>query len=76
VAIVLDLPAEAVHARNLARVERVVEPVVVDRQLAALRRTLGLGQLPDEGFSAVHRLASAAELDAVRLIRMGTPGPG
>ena len=76
VAIVLDLPAEAVHARNRARTERVVEPLVVDRQLAALRRTLGRGQLHDEGFSAVHRLGSTIELDAVRLIRLGMPGSG
>ena len=76
VAIVLDLPAPEVHARNRAREERVVEPVVVDRQVAALHRSVDRGQLAGEGFNAVHRLASAAVVDGVRLIRETAPGAG
>jgi protein phosphatase len=76
VAIVLDLPGEAVHARNAARVERVVAAGVVDRQLAALQRSLADGLLLAEGFGAVHRLGSAAELNAVQLVRVNRPGSG
>jgi protein phosphatase len=68
VAIVLDLPAAVVHARNLGRSGRVVEAAIVDAQLAALRRTTG-DRLTAEGFGAVHVLSSAAEVDAVQLLR-------
>jgi predicted kinase len=75
VAIVLNLPAPLVHQRNAGRVERIVEPGIVDRQLADLERTLALGQLGREGFSAVHVLSSPTEIDGVRLVRARTrPG--
>ena len=45
-----------------------VESGVVDAQLAALRRTTR-ERLVAEGFGAVHVLSSAAEVDAVQLIR-------
>jgi protein phosphatase len=72
VAIVLDLPRGTVHERNAARLERVVERAIVDAQLAALARTLALGQLAAEGFVAVHVLSSVAEVDAVQVVRPGT----
>jgi protein phosphatase len=74
VAIVLNLPASLVHQRNAGRRERVVEPGVVDRQLADLGRTLA-GQLGHEGFSAVHVLSSATDVDGVRLVRARTAPP-
>jgi predicted kinase len=72
VAIVLDLPGWTVHERNAARMERVVERAVVDGQLAALRRTLVLGHLAAEGFSAIHVLSSPSEVDRVELVRTRT----
>ena len=72
VAIVLNLPAVLVHRRNAGRVERVVEPGVVDRQLADLERTLALGQLGNEGFSAVHVLSSATDVETTRVVRLRT----
>ncbi len=77
IAIVLALPAEVVHARNLARKDRVVDPSVVDRHLDRLARTLGDGGLAGasssgisgEGFAAVHVLRSAPEVDDVVLER-------
>jgi predicted kinase len=71
IAIVLDLPGPVVHQRNAARTERVVDARVVDDQLAALRRTLAVGQLAAEGFAAVHTLSSTMELENVRLVRAG-----
>jgi protein phosphatase len=68
VAIVLDLPAAVVHARNLGRCGRVVEAAIVDAQLAALRRTTR-ERLAAEGFGAIHVLSSAAEVDEVQLVR-------
>ena len=70
IAVVLDLPADAVHERNLARQERVVAAAVVDRQLADLRRSIARGDLIAEGFVAVYRIASTAVLDVVRLTRL------
>jgi predicted kinase len=75
VAIVLNLPGPVVHRRNAARVERIVEAGVVDAQLAALRRTIELGQLAAEGFSAVHILSSAVDVDHARLVRARTSRP-
>ena len=47
VALVLDLPPAIIHAQNAARTARVVDPAVVDRHLAAIRRTVDEGQLSD-----------------------------
>ena len=73
VAIVFDLPPHVVHARNLARTSRVVEPTVVSVHLALLRRAVQRGLLDSEGFTAIHRLRSQAEFDLVRIERR--PGP-
>ncbi len=70
VAIVLDLPRETVHARNEARRERVVESAVIDRQLADLGRTLARDQLAAEGFLAVTRITSTAELQGLIVRRV------
>lgn len=74
IAIVLDLPPEVVHARNAARLERVVEAAVVDRQLADLRLTLDGHQLDEEGFAAVVRVRSGVALEALRLVRLAGDG--
>lgn len=68
IAIVLDLPLEAIHERNLAR-ERVVDAAVVDRHHALLARLLARGTLQSEAFAAVHVLRGAAEVDAATVSR-------
>jgi protein phosphatase len=74
VAIVLDLPADVVHARNAGREARVVPPEIVDRHLAGLGEALGAGRLATdgleaEGFEAVWVVRDPAELDALRIVR-------
>jgi predicted kinase len=69
IAIVLVPSPADVHARNAARPGGVVPADVVDRQLAAAAalgatRDEVVARLLDEGFAAVHVLASAAEIDA------------
>jgi predicted kinase len=51
-AIVLDLPLATIRAQNASR-ERVVGDDVIDRHLAALRRTLDRDELPREGVAPV-----------------------
>jgi len=70
VAIVLDLPAPVVLARNAARPGRVVPEDAVRRQLQALERVTRADHLSSEGFAFVVRLRDAAELDAVRIVRV------
>jgi protein phosphatase len=70
VAIVFDLPAGLVHARNATRVGRVVDPAVVDRHLALLASSLGDGGIPLEGFGEVHVLGAEAEIDGASLERL------
>jgi protein phosphatase len=60
VAIVLDLPDDAVHAQNGAR-SRVVARDVVQRHLAAVRQTIELDELSDEGFDAIVVLRTPVE---------------
>ncbi len=70
-AIVLDLPAEIVLARNAARRPRVVDEAVVRHHLARLRASLD-GPAPPllrEGFSQVVVLRDPAEVDRVRIRR-------
>lgn len=72
VAIVLDLPAIEVLARNAARPGRTVPEAVVRRQLDDLARVAGpagsiASGLAAEGFAIVHVLRSAAELDAIEV---------
>jgi predicted kinase len=69
VAIVLDLPATVVHARNLERPDRVVPSEAVDAQLEALGAAMRAGSLAAVGFAAVYRLWSADEVDAVVVVR-------
>jgi protein phosphatase len=69
VALVLDLPPETILAQNASRTARVVEPVVVDRHIAAIRRTIDGGQLTTEGFDHVVLLRSPAEATALRVER-------
>ena len=67
VAIVLDLDSALVLERNAARPGRVVPPVAVARQLAALARSLHRDELTTEGFSTIHRLRSAKDIDSLEL---------
>jgi protein phosphatase len=69
VAIVLDLPPAQVHAQNTARTERVVGREVVDRHLAAIRRTMDAGQLVAEGFDHVMVVRSAEDVAGFRIER-------
>jgi protein phosphatase len=71
IAIVLDLPASLVLARNAARSARVVPEAAVRRQLADLRLTLRSGVLASEGFASVVRLSDPATVDAVTISRVG-----
>lgn len=72
VAIVLDLPPATILSQNAARSERVVDPAVVDRHLAAIRRTIDGGQLPAEGFDHVVLLRARADVTNFRIERGGT----
>lgn len=69
VALVLDLPPETILAQNAGRTARVVDPAVVDRHIAAIRRTIDQGQLTTEGFDHVVLLRSPTEATALRLER-------
>jgi len=69
IAIVLELDLAAVVARNGTRRGRVVDEGVVRRHHATLSGALAADRLATEGFAAVVRLSSDAELDAVRIRR-------
>jgi protein phosphatase len=71
VAIVLDLPAAVVLARNAARTGRQVDEAVVRRHVQQLRATLEAadGGLRAEGFSAVVLLRDPRDLEAISLVR-------
>jgi predicted kinase len=75
VALVLDLPPETILAQNAGRTARVVDPAVVDRHIAAIRRTIDQGQLTTEGFDHVVLLRSPTEATALRLERPGPARP-
>jgi predicted kinase len=68
-AIVLDLPAATILRRNSERATRVVDPVVVERHLVAVRATLDGDRLVREGFAHVVVLRSLVELDTVVVMR-------
>ena len=68
-AIVLDLPATVVLARNAARAERVVDPAVVRRHLAAVRTTVDDGRLAAEGLDAVVVLTTPEAVETLRIER-------
>jgi protein phosphatase len=69
IAIVLDLPAALVQARNAARVGRQVDPEIVVRHLALLRRALDTGAIGHEGWSRVVRLTTPEAVDALAIER-------
>jgi protein phosphatase len=69
IAIVLDLPPDLVHDRNATRAGRVVPASIVDRHLQRLATARAEADLVAEGFTAVHVLRSAAEMDAVTIER-------
>lgn len=68
VAIVLDLPPATIHAQNDGR-ERVVDDAVIERHLAALRRTVDRGELQREGVAHVLILGTTNEARALELAR-------
>ncbi len=74
IAIVLALPAAAVHARNAARSGRVVPAAIVERHRERLTAALAGTGLAGEGFAAVHVLRSIAEVDAVVIERLRSRG--
>jgi protein phosphatase len=71
VAVIMDLPAEIVLARNAARTTRVVDGAAVRLHLARLRATLDApnADLRNEGFGHVHLIREPTELDAARIER-------
>jgi predicted kinase len=71
VALVLDLPAEVVLARNAGRTARVVDGAAVRLHLAHLRATLDApnADLRNEGFRQVHLIRDPIELDSARIER-------
>ena len=72
VAIVLDLPAELVLARNEARGRRIVPEAAVRRQLADLEKSTSPETATREGFGAWRVIQTAAELDRLKVHRAGT----
>ena len=71
VAIVLDLPAEVILARNAGRPERIVDERVVWLHLAQLRDTLDGPRRPleTEGFNLVVVLCDPRKVDTVSVVR-------
>lgn len=67
VAIVLALPRELVLRRNAARLERVVDPTIVERHLERVAAVAG--SLGDEGFDQVVLLRSTDDVDATEVVR-------
>ena len=76
-AIVLDMPAETVLARNAARPARVVDLAVVRRHLGRLRASLDRAdpRIAHEGFAAVVILRDPAEADLVTVRRVPAGDP-
>lgn len=72
VAIVLDLPAAVVLARNAARAGRVVDELAVRHHLSQMRSTLDgpRAGLRAEGFAQVLVVREPLELDSVTLVRV------
>lgn len=71
VALVLDLAPVVVHAQGAGRIRR-VDPAVIDRHLAGVRRTVDGDQLGREGFAIVEILRSRAAVDALKIDRIPT----
>jgi protein phosphatase len=70
IAIVLDLAPALVLARNATRSGRIVPESAVRRQLADLERSLGREAFVADGFAAVHRVRTSAELDGLVVRRL------
>jgi protein phosphatase len=73
-AIVLDLDPEAVRRQNAGR-SRVVDRDVVDRHLAAVRRTIDSDALSHEGFERIVVLRTPVEVAAVTIERLTSAAP-
>jgi predicted kinase len=73
VAIILDPPSEAIHARNRQRSERVVPEAVVRQQRARLRASIAGDEFDREGFELVVRLTDQADIDRLALARRPSP---
>ena len=73
VAMVFDLPAAVVLARNAARTTRVVDGSAVHLHLGRLRATLDgpNGDLRLEGFQEVHVFRQPSAMDEVQIQRVG-----
>jgi protein phosphatase len=71
IAIVLDLPAATILARNASRTARVVDERIVLRHLGRLRASLdGLAPILDaEGFQEVVVFRDPVAVDAIRVVR-------
>jgi protein phosphatase len=72
IAIVLRLERAIVRARNATRPGRIVPDPAVSRQLDDLERSLRGDRLAAEGFSAVHIVRTARELDELA-VEWATP---
>ena len=72
VAIVLDLPAAIVLARNRERPGRVVDTDIVERHLRRLRATVDAesGGIHADGFANVIVLRDPLDVDAATIVRM------
>ena len=75
VALVLDLPPETILAQNAGRTARVVDSAVVDRHIAAIRRTIDEGRLANERFDHVVLLRSPTDVAGLRIERQGPARP-
>ncbi len=75
VAVVLDLPPETIHAQNAGRTARIVDPAVVDRHMAAIRRTIDEGRLANEHIDHVVLLRSPTDVADLRIERQGPARP-
>jgi protein phosphatase len=71
VAIVLDLPAATIFARNAGRSSRTVDERVVRHHLERLRQSLDgpTARLRDEGFRQIVIVGQPLELDQIRIVR-------
>lgn len=67
IAIVLDLDPVLVLARNAARAERIVPRAAIERQLAALARSLRRDELAHEGFVSVHHLRTPSDIESISI---------
>ena len=72
VAIVLDLPADLVLARNRLRITGVVPEAAVMAQLDDLRRSVDSGLVDAEAWHAVVRITDPGDVEAVRVTRTRT----